>query len=168
MSSEFWGRVICQERDDTCWEWQGPLNHNGYGRFYSEGKRSQAHRVAWELTFGSVPESVCVCHKCDNPSCVNPAHLFLGSRADNLRDMDEKGRRSHGRAHSKAMIGKTVRGEKHYRAKLVNAQVFEIRHRYAAGGVLQRELADEFGIDRSQVSHIVNMKSWRHLGGNKT
>lgn len=79
---------------DTCWLWNGPVNEHGYGRVYhGRGGAKYAHRVSWELFNGVIDTSLCVLHKCDTPRCVNPLHLFLGTRRDNVLDMDAKGRR---------------------------------------------------------------------------
>src|SRR5262245_6642261 len=83
-----------------CWEWQGRRSRDGYGRMtITESRRPHtrpAHRVAWEHFNGPIPENMLVCHKCDNPPCINPAHLFLGTHRDNFRDMREKGRSATG------------------------------------------------------------------------
>lgn len=86
--ARFWAMV---EKGNACWLFQGALNNKGYGKFYFQGRLCGAHRVAWALQFGALPDQH-VCHRCDTPACVNPAHLFLGSQRDNLRDMASKGR----------------------------------------------------------------------------
>jgi hypothetical protein len=91
-ASRFWGKVDIQHID-KCWNWKGYINSDGYGNFSVDGKRRwHAHRVAYILTFGDVPEGIKVCHKCDNPSCANPNHLFLGTQKDNVQDAVRKGR----------------------------------------------------------------------------
>lgn len=75
-----------------CWEWQGPRSREGYGNTYENGRNIRAHRWAWERFVGPIPEGILVCHSCDNPPCVNPFHLFLGTHMDNMRDMVAKGR----------------------------------------------------------------------------
>jgi hypothetical protein len=129
------------------------------GRRRADGKRtsSRASRVAWELANGPIPDGLLVCHKCDNPACVNVEHLFLGTHKDNMEDMVRKGRWNVG--------GKQrgSKGEKHGQAKLTDAQVMEIRRLYAFGGITCKELAVRYGIVQGIVSAIVNHKTWRHL-----
>lgn len=95
----FWKRVS-QPSIDACWEWQGGKTEDGYGKTGYKGKNELAHRLAWELTYGAIPKNMNVCHNCpdgDNPACCNPAHLFLGTQGDNVRDMFGKGRGNPGR-----------------------------------------------------------------------
>lgn len=87
----FWSKVAVKELDE-CWEWQAGKAGGGYGTFRVHHKMWQAHRVAWALTYGPIPKGLFVCHRCDNPGCCNPYHLFLGTNADNLRDAAKKGR----------------------------------------------------------------------------
>lgn len=94
LRAEFWSRV---ERGTDCWEWTRQRDRYGYGRFWLEGKHRKAHRVAWELTRGPIPAGLYVCHSCDNPSCVRPLHLHLGTNADNQREAVARGRNYHAR-----------------------------------------------------------------------
>lgn len=89
MPERFWARV---DKSGDCWIWTASRYRRGYGQAYFEGRYYTAHRLAYTLTFGPVPMGICVCHHCDNPPCCNPAHLFLGTDADNMRDRDAKGR----------------------------------------------------------------------------
>lgn len=137
---------------DECWPWTGGKRRRGYGVFSLNGKSVVAHRLAYELSTGEDPGALIVCHRCDNPPCCNPAHLFLGSYADNVRDMLDKGR------------ARPPRGEAHHGAKLDESVVREIRQRRAAGEKLV-DLAREFGIGDSRLSVICNHpdKAWRHV-----
>lgn len=84
--------------DTPCWEWMGTKNLNRYGNFSSRYFSSLAHRASWEIFIGPIPDGLVICHKCDNPSCVNPEHLFLGTQHDNMQDMAQKGRSTKGRS----------------------------------------------------------------------
>lgn len=133
-----------------CWEWTGSYGQFGYGRMNVGSTTFSAHRLAWELLHGPIPTGLSVCHRCDNRGCIRPAHLFLGTTADNLRDMVQKGRSN--------------LGERNGRAKLLAAEIREIRTRYAAGHCPQHRLAAEFHVNQITISDIVRRKSWRHLG----
>ena len=131
-----------------CWEWQAFKLPSGYGMFGFAGRTQLAHRVAWMLYIGEIPDGLQVLHHCDNPSCVNPSHLFLGTNADNMQDKADKGR--------------CPSGEKHCMAKLTQPQVDEIRSRCAAGE-RQRVIAKEYGVDQSAISFIVRRVTWAHI-----
>ena len=146
IEDRFWAKVA--KRENGCWEWTGALNDTGYG-VIGLGRREwgleRAHRLSYMMHKGPIPEGKFVCHSCDNPSCVNPDHLFLGSCAENISDMVQKGRNAH--------------GECSY-AKLTHAQVNEIRAIYAAGGISQRALGERYGISRSMVGLITRGERW--------
>ena len=138
--------------------WPGRVNNKGYGmRWVPQRKREQlAHRVAWEETYGPVPPGMYVLHRCDNPRCVNPEHLWLGTQADNLRDCAEKGR--------------TSRGEASPNAKLTDDQVRTIRRefetlapRFPGRWARYRILADRFDVDPHLIGLISRGKRWRHV-----
>ena len=137
-------------KSDGCWEWEAGKFQGGYGSIKIAGRQHQAHRVAYQLYVGEIPEGMCVCHRCDNPSCVNPAHLFLGTKSDNMRDCENKGRRAH------------PSGEKHGRSKLTEEQVIEIRARRSEGA-RNIDLAKEFGVSRPTISHIVCYSEWKSI-----
>ncbi len=141
--ARFWRLV---EKTDTCWLWAGGRNRQGYGRFQYDFRRLLAHRVAWSIATGYEPK-LCVLHRCDNPGCVRPEHLFLGTRGDNNRDCRSKGR--------------NALGESHGRAKLTPEQVNDIRLRYRAGNA--PALAAEYGVCHQMVWLIATRKKWRHM-----
>ena len=150
FKERFWEKVSVRG-EDQCWEWVGTKAGGRYGSMRVDGKMRSAHLISWELHNGQVIGGLCVCHKCDNPSCVNPSHLFLGTHRDNMKDMVKKGR-----------VG-CVKGENHGCSKLTIQQVLEIRSKYVTGKYLQRQLAVEYGVDRTTISSVVNRKIWRHI-----
>ncbi len=133
----FWSNVIPISRN-ACWLWNGTRHGDGYGHFKVDGHTEKAHRVAYELTFGEIPAGMLVCHSCDNPPCINPVHLFLGTDADNVHDRVQKGRSA---------------------GKVSLAQAAEIRSLYASGQMTQAAVGRRFGIGQDSVSRIVNMKN---------
>lgn len=130
---------------DTCWPWTRSRNADGYGKA-GVGTRAEmrAHRAAWQVAYGAIPDGMCVLHHCDNPACCNPRHLFLGTNVDNIADKVAKGRQRGPQP-----------GERNHSAKLTDQQALEIRERYAAGGVRQRQIAAEYGVGQSQISRVV-------------
>jgi hypothetical protein len=147
----FWARV---DKSGDCWIWRGRVDANGYGRVgYRSRPNIGAHRVAWALARnGGVLTVEWVLHRCDNPPCVNPDHLFLGSCADNNRDRHRKGRTRN-----------TDAGADHPQAKLTSSQVREMRRlygRYGQGGLTQAQLSSMFGVSRGNVSKVVNGRSY--------
>lgn len=140
-----------------CWTWHGSLNAYGYGRISQGSGESHriymAHRLSYEIHCGPIAAGLYVCHRCDNPPCVNPAHLFLGTQFDNMRDCASKGRNGAQR-HPEC-----VRGERNGRAKLTAADVETIRAQVAKG-VSHRSLAEQYGVVRSTVSFLVKRQTW--------
>lgn len=139
----FWSRVDSSGGNDACWLWTAGGQSNGYGTMWWRGKVRKASRIAYELAYGNCPDDLDVMHLCDNPPCVNPKHLRLGTHKDNMDDRDKKGRLN------------PQRNEQHRWCKLSNVKVEEIRQRYSAGGISQQQLGIENGIGQSQVSRIV-------------
>lgn len=140
----FWQKVT---KTDGCWIYGGCRDKWGYAHVGVGHKRTQAHRYAYELTKGPIPAGMLVLHSCDNPPCVNPAHLSVGTHGDNNADMDAKGRR--------------VVGEQCPRSKLKEDQVREIAS--LRGKVTQRVLAERYGVDQSAIAAIHRGHSWKHL-----
>ena len=132
-----------------CWIWMPALYPKGYGIAYSGNKVWRAHRLAWALANGREPGRKFVCHKCDIPSCVNPDHLFLGTTNENMADMVAKGR--------------SPRGEKHPRAILTDADVYEMRRLYKECSVPVRDLAVKFGVALRTAYDVIRYKKWRHV-----
>ena len=138
----------------TCWEWMGTIMiRGGYGQFQHMRNgirtRYRAHRVSWELHNGPIPKGLLVLHHCDNPPCVNPNHLFLGTPKDNTHDMIRKGR--------------MPRGSARPRTKLTEDIVRDMRSKYANGGILGRELAEEYGVTQWAVFPILRGETWTHV-----
>lgn len=151
-AERFWSKV---QKGEGCWEWQASLADNGYGALKWRGKRLGAHRVAWILANGSIPDGRFVCHRCDNRKCVNPAHLFLGTAAENNHDMMAKGR---------AVF---VNGERQSSAKLTTTQVLNVRERHAAGE-RSRSIAQSLGVAVRTIEKIISGVAWRHSLAEKT
>jgi len=138
-----------------CWLWQGHLDRKGRGNLRVGPRRVIASRLSYEIHFDAIPDGLFVCHECDNPQCVNPDHLWLGTHRDNTDDMIAKGRHR--------MCGrKDVQGERNSKAKLTTQDVFSIREKFAAGRT-QSDLAREYGVVFSCISSVVKGQSWRHL-----
>jgi hypothetical protein len=152
IEERLWRRVT---KGEGCWEWSGSTIGAGYGMLRRDRDSSVlAHRLSWELAHGPIPEGMKVCHSCDNPPCVNPEHLFLGTQADNMADMAAKKRHK-----SLTRPDLNPRGERNPGAKLTAAQAGEIRAKRAEG-IPQRKLARDYGVSEATVSLIVNGKRW--------
>lgn len=150
------------DRTNDCWIWTGPLVW-GYGQTRWRGRNYRVHRWIWELTYGTIPWGLFVCHRCDNRACSRPDHLFLGTAADNQRDMAMKGRSLRGdRNPSHLHPESRARGEAQGAAKLVTAQVITMRAQRASG-VTMRELAQLYGVSASTVHRVVHRALWQHV-----
>jgi hypothetical protein len=154
LETRFWQRVF-RGSDSDCWPWLGCQHNFGYGVLGLGGKskpgrknQDVAHRISWMIHYGSIPVGLFVLHKCDNPLCVNPAHLFLGTQTDNMQDMTKKGRRMH--------------GQRHYHAKLKDSDVLDIRVRYRNGERIT-ELAKQFGVTWETMAAVAKGRTWKHL-----
>lgn len=144
---------------DGCWVWVGHVEDNGYGRFNTDGRTMWAHRAAYELFVGPIPEGLEVCHTCDNRRCVRPDHLFVGTRKDNMLDAVSKGRLSSGEKHSTALLaGK----DRHNAAKLTVDEVRVIRQRLDVGH-RPPDIARDFNVTPGAINAIRRGKTWRHV-----
>jgi hypothetical protein len=140
---------VCRDVASECWLWQGMVRPDGYGAALYNGKECGAHRVAWMLFRGKIEVGIVVCHKCDVRACVNPEHLFLGTAAENARDMTEKGR--------------YPRGEKHGSSRLTAEQVSRIKAMLAEDRMYMTEIAREFGVSPTTIQAIKMGKTWKEV-----
>lgn len=149
IADRLWSKVKFPSRigTDECWNFCGFRDKDGYGEFQVENKHYRAHRLSYELNSGPIPDGLYVLHTCDNPSCCNPSHLFLGSQLDNIRDMVKKGRRAQ------------ARGEEHSSSKLTSQQALYIRLSTES----LRVLANKFGVTQGTIGHIRAGRTWKHL-----
>ena len=141
------------EKSDGCWTWRGSGQRAGYGVFWLRGKLLGAHRASHVLFIGPVADGMDVCHHCDNPRCVNPDHLFVGTPRDNWNDMHRKGRGS---------PPPLIRGSAHPKAKLSEGLIPEV-FRLRSLGLTTYQIAEVFGISRPAICAVLNRKTWRHI-----
>jgi predicted XRE-type DNA-binding protein len=134
-----------------CWEWKGSLGNKDYGMYYHNGRSILSHRYSYYLTFGEFDTKLFVLHHCDNPKCVNPNYLFLGTNFDNIQDKVKKGRQSHS-------IGELCGN-----SKLTEKKVIKIYKMYDSGNHTQQEIAEIFRVGQTTISNIVTGKEWNHL-----
>lgn len=149
-ADRFWRRV---HKTQACWIWTGARQPKGYGWIQVNKRMYAAHRMAWAITHGPIPTGLFVCHHCDNPQCVRPDHLFLGTNSENLQDAVRKGR------HRPTALP----GERNPRAKLTFEDVLEARKEFSRG-VTHRELARRFGVARSTMYAAVSGARWKSSG----
>lgn len=136
------------DRETGCWNWTGSRSNGRYGKFSVNNRTISTHRASYEAHRGPIPAGMLVCHRCDNPVCINPDHLFLGTDAENMADKMKKGRH------------RTPRGADVVTSRLTEADVIAIR---SATGSKQSEIAREYGVDASLISLIRSNKRWAHL-----
>ena len=145
IEERFWSQV---DKSGDCWMWTGKTTVDDYGCFHAtiNGQRAyKAHRASWMLRIGKVPRGRLVCHSCDEPLCVNPDHLWLGTHEQNQLDMQRKGRQ--------------VRGEQHGCAKLTEQQVIDIK----TSDLTIKELSEQYGMHNSHIGRILNGEKWAHV-----
>ena len=153
--SAFWSKVGITDNPKDCWEWRGAKKPKGYGNLKVNGKYMLAHRVAFELTVGSIPDGFMACHICDNPSCCNPSHIMLGTPKSNAIDMLIKNRQ--------VKFHPASRGERNCNSKLTTEAVKEIRRAYEAKEANQYELAKIYGVSQHSICSVVKRQTWRHV-----
>ncbi len=149
LEERFWPRV---EKSDYCWLWMGPRQLSGHGLIGKGGRSGGmfgAHRVSWMLANGPIPSGMCVCHSCDNPPCVNPAHLFLGTQADNLADMRRKNR--HGKFNHRSAMEKV---------SVLSMESASAIRSLGSEGVPSAEIARIYGISQAHARRVIIGKSW--------
>lgn len=149
MPQRFW-RHVEPEDGDNCRNWTARKVPDGYGSFKLRSRLISAHRLAWTLTFGEITDRLSVLHKCDNPACCNPNHLFLGTQDDNMKDAMHKGR------------NKVFHGIRNANAKLTASQVREIRSKYSPNIYTVTMLCREYAVSRPTIKRIVYGKSYKH------
>lgn len=145
--NRFYKSLIKQK--SGCWEWKSLDSSTGYGLVGVNNNRYYAHRMSWLIFRGKIPKGLFVCHKCDNRKCVNPKHLFVGTCADNHKDMVKKGR--------------MARGKELPQTKLSKNDIFTIRNSYSKGKTIQRELALRFSVGQDHISRIINKLAWSYI-----
>lgn len=149
----FWDKVDVREEDD-CWNWLHAKSSKGYGQIKIHYVQYVATRVCYFMHHEAFDDRLLICHHCDNPSCVNPKHLWLGDAKQNAEDRDSKGR---------YVIGDLPVGEDHFSAKLTDEKVLQIRCLYEIGGYSHRELGNMFGVAKETVSALLQGRTWKHL-----
>lgn len=138
---------VDKKSESECWIWAGRTNPDGYGQFDCRNSTVPSHRYMWSMLNGEIPQGMVICHRCDNPKCVNPSHLFLGTVQDNVRDRDMKGRQAD---HAGTKNGRAVLDENGA------IKVKELRK----SGLTYKDISTEMGVSVGCVSHILNGRHW--------
>lgn len=153
LIQRFWSYV---DKTKDCWNWTSGLFRGGYGQFRVGKKKVKAHRFSWIINGGFIPRNYIILHKCDNPCCVKPTHLFLGTHKANAIDRGKKGRAALNNLQAK-------RGEENGSSKLDTATVKAVRHLREYYGYSFKLLSIAFSISQSQIANIIHRRSWRHI-----
>jgi hypothetical protein len=155
LDEKLWAKTE-KRGPDECWPWRGYRDGQGYGALWDRGRMARTHRVSYQVNKGPIPDGMCVCHSCDNPSCVNPNHLWLGTQLDNQRDMHAKGR---GRYRSNLPAGFATRGN----AKITEEVVRTLRSLGLKKQGDYRPYAEKYGVAVATIRDVVVGRTWRHL-----
>jgi len=151
---KFWSKVLLKANTSLCWEWGGAKNIKGYGQFSLKKNgiltSEKSHRESYRLSKGEIPKNIMVCHSCDNPSCCNPNHLFLGTNSENMKDMYKKGR------------GNDLKGENNKLSKIKNDDISEIFLLYSQGFNFA-EIGRKFNVSYVCIANIIKRKTWKHI-----
>lgn len=150
MKERFWKHVNIKS-DNECWEWKGNINRSGYGQFTIRHKNYRSHRIAYDLTYDTIPDGKQVLHHCDNRKCCNPNHLFLGTNQDNMMDAKIKGK----------FLGRD--GKNNSNSKFMDFEIMEIRNLYMSGLYSYRNLSNIYKTSHSNICNIINKKSWKNI-----
>lgn len=143
--------IVIRSLKTPCWEWTGLKGKSGYGAVFFRGKIWRTHRLSWFIKHGKIPDKIEICHDCDNPPCLNPAHLFMGTHLENMQNAK----------HKKRLV--SHQGEDHGCSKLNEKQVTEIRSRYVANTNSVHILAKEFKVSKSTILLIATNRIWKHI-----
>jgi len=168
QSKNFWAKVV---KTESCWNWAGCKTKFGYGRFNINGRLWLVHRISWMIRNGKIPigkghHGTCVLHRCDNPSCVNPDHLLLGTQLANVRDClsKKRGNRCNGENHPKRKHPELVdRGENSRFHILAESQVIEIRKAHSKAGTPISKTAAKYGVHIETIRHLLKRMTWTHI-----
>lgn len=146
----FWEKVKILSKN-ACWEWQAGKFHYGHGQFSLKRKNFKAHRISYILTKGSIPNGKCVLHKCDNPPCCNPSHLYVGTQKDNAQDRKKRGRQN------------SQKGSKHSQCIFDEKIVLKIRKSFSGKRGEYGSIAKKYGVDRKTIFNLITKRSWNHI-----
>ena len=153
--NRFWDKVDAGRfQPDECWEWRGSRTRSGHGQISISGERFYVHRVSYEMAHGGIPDGCIICHKCDSPCCVNPSHLYAGTKKTNAWDAIRAGTFHY--THP-------GRGEGHPNSKLTEQNVRDIRDDRVFDGTPYRKLASKYGVSYRAISNIIHRRSWAHV-----
>jgi len=164
LRERFFENVLIVPYDKGCWVWTGPINEHGYGVFNVSPDKYYAHRVSWLIHNGPIPKGVFACHKCDNPPCIRPDHLFLGGYAENAADASSKGRfKRNGETLNRLRAEGKCMGEAHYNRVLTEENVREILRDYVPRKVTCAHFAKKFGVCYQSIHEVITRKTWKHV-----